>query len=243
MNPRKKRLLCLSIVLIVLLSVSPVGAHANEISGYISDDTPRMVDDYYNGGSFSGYVPDDEQRLTGGEEDTEPTSSTESVPIKLTNEQKQEISEIMDVAKWYTTNDSVGNPIVPPYDEAYTTEMGGCSDRIVDYGNLLLFDMGNLEQFRVVNSDYARLTALLNNPIINPQFAAYTCYLSLKENNYHNWYMDDEWQQFVEYRSALKKELTDINDDYLHIDVNVLTYNQKKRITNAFLICLSYMTK
>lgn len=243
MNPRKKKVFCLSIVLIVIISFSPVGSHAIETSGYIPDDTSRIVDDYYNDGSFSGYVPDDEQRLTGEDEDTEPTSSTESVPVKLTNEQKQDISEMIDIAKWYTTNDSVGNPIAPPYDEAYTTEMGGCSDRIMDYGNLLLYDMGNLEQFRTVNSDYARLKALLDDPIINPQFAAYTCYLSFKENNYNNWYLDDEWQQFVEYRSALKKELTDINDDYLHIDLNALTYNQKKRITTAFFNLLELYDK
>ena len=161
----------------------------------------------------------------------------------LTDEQKQQITAIMDVAKWYTTNDSVGNPVTPPYDEAYTTEMGEISDRIMKYGNLLLFDKGDLSQFNSVNSDYARLLTLLDNPVINPRFAAYTCYLSFKENNYKSWYSEDAWQQFVTYRNALYETLTNINEDYLHIDTTALTNIQKKEITAAFFDLLELYDK
>ena len=123
------------IITALMIPTAIIGANAedkNSNSGYIPDDIPRLIDDNYDGGSFSGYVPDDEKRLTGDDEDTEPTTQTEKVPVKLTDAQKQQITAMMDVAKWYTTNDSVGNPVAPPYDEAYTTEMGMCSDRIMD---------------------------------------------------------------------------------------------------------------
>lgn len=239
--------LCVTIALLTVMIPSvTIGVYAEDNShnsGYIPDDTERIIDDNYDGGSFSGYVPDDEKRLTGEDEDTEPTTPTEKVPVKLTDEQKQQISEMMEVAKWYTTNDSVGNPVAPPYDEAYTTEMGGCSDRILDYGNSLVYDTGDLSQFNSINSDYARLLTLLENPIINPQFAAYTCYLAFKENNYNNWYQDTDWQQFVEYRNALYTTLTNVKNDYLHIDVNTLTYIQKKQITSDFFNLLELYDK
>ena len=239
--------LCVTIALLTVMIPSvTIGVYAEDNShnsGYIPDDTERIIDDNYDGGSFSGYVPDDEKRLTGEDEDTEPTSSAEKVPVKLTDEQKEQISEMIDVAKWYTTNDSIGNPVAPPYDEAYTTEMGGCSDRILDYGNSLLYDTGDLSKFNSINSDYARLLTLLDNPIINPQFAAYTCYLAFKENNYNNWYQDTDWQQFVEYRNALYTTLTNVKNDYLHIDVNTLTYIQKKQITSDFFNLLEHYDK
>lgn len=239
--------LCVTIALLTVMIPSvTIGVYAEDNvhnSGYIPDDTPRIIDDSYEGSSFSGYVPDDEKRLTGEDEETKPTTPTEKVPVKLTDEQKQQISEMMEVAKWYTTNDSVGNPVAPPYDEAYTTEMGGCSDRIMDNGNSLLCDMGDLGQFNLINSDYARLLTLLENPIINPQFAAYTCYLAFKENNYNNWYQDTDWQQFVAYRNALYTTLTNVKNDYLHIDVNTLTYIQKKEITTAFFNLLELYDK
>ena len=239
--------LCVTIALLTVMIPSvTIGVYAEDNShnsGYIPDDTERIIDDNYDGGSFSGYVPDDEKRLTGEDEDTEPTSSAEKVPVKLTDEQKEQISEMMEVAKWYTTNDSVGNPVASPYDEAYTTEMGGCSDRIMDNGNSLLCDMGDLGQFNLINSDYARLLTLLENPIINPQFAAYTCYLAFKENNYNNWYQDTDWQQFTTYRNALYTTLTNVKNDYLHIDVNTLTYIQKKEITTAFFNLLELYDK
>ena len=72
-----------------------IGVYAEDNShnsGYIPDDTERIIDDNYDGGSFSGYVPDDEKRLTGEDEDTEPTSSAEKVPVKLTDEKKEKIT-------------------------------------------------------------------------------------------------------------------------------------------------------
>lgn len=236
MKSREKWLLCLSIVLVFLMIFAPVGVYANETPVYISGDNNMIC-------SFSGYVPDDENRLTGDDEDTEPTTQKETVPVKLTDTQKQQITAMMDVAKWYTTNDSVGNPVAPPYDEAYTKEMGICSDQIMDYGIQLLSDMGDITQFKSINSDYARLLTLLEKPIINPQFAAYTCYLAFKENNYNNWYQDTDWQQFVTYRNELYNALTDVNEDYLHIDTNTLTYIQKIEITNAFFDLLEHYDK
>lgn len=234
------------IITALMIPTAIIGANAedkNSNSGYIPDDIPRLIDDNYDGGSFSGYVPDDEKRLTGDDEDTEPTTQTEKVPVKLTDAQKQQITAMMDVAKWYTTNDSVGNPVAPPYDEAYTTEMGMCSDRIMDYGNQLLCNTGDYEQFCSVNSDYAHLLSLLENPIINPQFAAYTCYLSFKENNNNNWYEENDWQQFVAYRNELYNALTDVNENYLNINANTLTFIQKKEITDAFFDLLEHYDK
>ena len=234
------------IITSLMIPTAIIGANAedkNSNSGYIPDDIPRLIDDNYDGGSFSGYVPDDEKRLTGDDDDTEPTTQTEKAPVKLTDAQKQQITAMMDVAKWYTANDSVGNPVAPPYDEAYTTEMGMCSDRIMDYGNQLLCDTGDFEQFCSVNSDYAHLLSLLENPIINPQFAAYTCYLSFKENNNNNWYEENDWKQFVAYRNELYNALTDVNENYLNINANTLTFIQKKEITDAFFDLLEHYDK
>lgn len=236
MKSREKWLLCLSIVLVFLLIFAPVGVYANESPVYISGDNNMIC-------SFSGYVPDDEKRLTGDDEDTEPTTQKEQVPVKLTDTQKQQVTAMMDVAKWYTTNDSVGNPVAPPYDEAYTKEMGICSDQIMDYGIQLLCDMGDITQFKSINSDYARLLTLLEKPIINPQFAAYTCHLAFKENNYNSWYQEANWQKFVTYRNELYNALTDVNEDYLRIDANALTYIQKEEITNAFFDLLEHYDK
>ena len=234
------------IITSLMIPTAIIGANAedkNSNSGYIPDDIPRLIDDNYDGGSFSGYVPDDEKRLTGDDDDTEPTTQTEKAPVKLTDAQKQQITAMMDVAKWYTANDSVGNPVAPPYDEAYTTEMGMCSDRIMDYGNQLLCNTGDYEQFCSVNSDYAHLLSLLENPIINPQFAAYTCYLSFKENNNNNWYEENDWKQFVAYRNELYNALTDVNENYLNINANTLTFIQKKEITDAFFDLLEHYDK
>ena len=236
MKSREKWLFCLSIVLILFLIFAPVGVYANETPFYISDDNYMIC-------SFSGYIPDDEKHLTGDDEATEPTTQEEKVPIKLTDTQKQQIKAMMDVAKWYTTNDSVGNPVAPPYDEAYTKEMGICSDQIMDYGIQLLCDTGDITQFNSINSDYARLLTLLEKPIINPQFAAYTCHLAFKENNYNSWYQEANWEKFVTYRNELYNALTDVNEDYLHIDANTLTYIQKKEITNAFFDLLEHYDK
>lgn len=234
------------IITSLMIPTAIIGANAEDNhsdSGYIPDDIPRLIDDNYDGGSFSGYVPDDEKRLTGDDDDTEPTAQTEKAPVKLNDAQKQQITAMMDVAKWYTANDSVGNPVAPPYDEAYTTEMGMCSDRIMDYGNQLLCDTGDFEQFCSVNSDYAHLLSLLENPIINPQFAAYTCYLSFKENNNNNWYEENDWKQFVAYRNELYNALTDVNENYLNINANTLTFIQKKEITDAFFDLLEHYDK
>lgn len=227
------------IITALMIPTAIIGANAednNSNPGYISDDN-------YDGGSFSGYIPDDEKRLTGYDEDTEPATQAERVPVKLTDAQKQQITAMMDVAKWYTTNDSVGNPVAPPYDEAYTTEMGNCSDQIMDYGIQLLCDTGDLSQFNSINSDYAHLLALLNDPIINPKFAAYTCYLSFKENNNNNWYEENDWQQFAAYRDELYSALTNVDENYLNIDANTLTYVQKKEISNAFFDLLEHYDK
>ncbi|MBQ9679281.1 MAG: dockerin type I repeat-containing protein [Ruminococcus sp.] len=235
-----KRLCLFLIVLAALLPTVSIGVYAddgaqNPDSGYIPDDTTRLVDDSYDGGSFSGYIPDDEKRLTDDFDDEDDAAApTEKNPIFLTDEQKQQIEAMMEVAKWYASDDSVGNPVAPPYDEAYTKEMGEISDRIMDYGNSLLYDRGDAAEFNTVNSDYARLLTLLDNPLINARFAAYTCYLSFKEHNNNHWYDEAEWEQFVTYRNALYDVLTGIEEDYLHIEGIYLTYVQKKEVTDAF---------
>lgn len=237
-------ILVFSTALILPFNTSALAGDCNE-SGYVPDDTERLIDDSYNGGSFSGYVPDDEQRLTGDLDNTEPTPQQESVPIVLTDEQKQQITVMMKKAALYTSNDSVGNPVAPPYDEAYTSEMGKISNSIIDNGSLLLCDKGSLSQFNAINSDYARLLTLLNNPVINPQFAAYSCYLSFKEHNNNSWYSEEDWQSFVAYRNKLYEVLTSVREDYLNINGNFLTYIQKKEITAAFfnlLECYDKMT-
>lgn len=243
MKKRFRRFQCILTALFILCSTATIGVSAEESSGYIPDDTSRIVDDEYNDdGFFSGYIPDDEKRLTG-EDDSKPTSPAESIPVKLTDEQKQQIKSMMDVAQWYTTNDSIGNPVAPPYDEAYTKEMGEISDQIMEYGNSLLYDMGDLSQFNIVNSNYARLLNLLEHPLINARFAAYSCYLSYKDNNYNNWYNETDWQQFVSYRDTLYNELTKIKKDYLNIEGTFLTYEQKRSITTAFFNLLELYDK
>lgn len=191
----------------------------------------------------SGYIPDDEQRLTGNLDNTDPTSPQEEVPVNLTDEQKQQITVMMKKAALYTSNDSVGNPVAPPYDEAYTSEMGKISNSIIDDGSLLLCDKGSLSQFNAINSNYARLLNLLDNPVINPQFAAYSCYLSFMENNNNSWYSEEDWQSFVAYRNKLYEVLTSVREDYLNINGDFLTYIQKKEVTAAFFDLLEWYDK
>ena len=244
MKKKFKRFQCILVSCLILSSTAMLGVNAEESSGYIPDDTPRLVDDEYNDdGFFSGYVPDDEKRLTG-EDDSKSTSPTENIPLNLTDNQKQQIKSMMDVAQWYTSDDSIGNPVVPPYDETYTTEMGEISDQIMDYGNSLLNNIGNVSQFKIVNSNYARLLTMLERPIINARFAAYSCYLSYKDtNNYNNWYDESDWQQFISYRDKLYTVLTAIDEDYLNIESTFLTYEQKKSITTAFFDLLELYDK
>lgn len=240
-----KKICCFLVALIVLLSVTSVEVYAGEDgSGYISDDQERLTDDDYEGGSGSGYIPDDQERLTSGSGETsETTAPTEKNPAVLTDEQKQQIESMIEEARWYTSDGSVGNPIAPPYDEAYTKEMGEISNQIVNEGNELLYNDGDQNLLNSINSDYARLLTLLENPIINQQFAAYTCYLSLEEHDNNNWYDESEWQQFVEYRNALYDILTGIKEDYLSIQYVSLTYMQKKEITVAFFNLLELYDK
>lgn len=64
MKTIRKIIACLLAVLTALTAAASVAAYADDTSGYIPDDTPRLIDDAYDGGSFSGYIPDDEERLT-----------------------------------------------------------------------------------------------------------------------------------------------------------------------------------
>lgn len=223
--------------LIALSSLSLVYADEvdNSGSGYIPDDVPRLTDDSYEGDSGSGYIPDDVERLTDGYGwDIETTVPSEKNPAVLSDEQKSQIQNMVKEAELYVSGNSIGNPVAPPYDTAYTKEMGDIAELIVENGNELLYDNGDKSLLNSVNSNFARLETLLENPIINPQFAAYTCYLSFKDNNNNQWYSDTDWKQFVEDRNTLYNTLTDIKEDYLNIENVSLTYTQKKEITTAF---------
>lgn len=235
--------------LIALLSITSICVYADEDSnkagsGYIPDDVTRLTDDNYKDDSGSGYIPDDVHRLTDGDGwNAETTTPPKDNPVVLSDEQKQQVQNMVKKAELYVSDNSVGNPVAPPYDTDYTKEMGDIAELIVENGNELLYDNGDASLLTSVNSNFARLITLLENPVINPQFAAYTCYLSFKDNNDNNWYEETDWKQFVEYRNTLYNTLTDIREDYLNIENISLTYTQKKEITSAFFNLLELYNK
>ncbi len=244
-----KKLSIFLATLITFVSITSMCVYADEnsnefVSGYIPDDITRLTDDSYRGDSDSGYIPDDVERLTDGYGwNAETTTPNEKNPIALSDEQKQQIQNMVKKAELYVSDDSVGNPVAPPYDTAYTKEMGDIAELIVENGNKLLYDNGDESLLISVNSNFARLITLLENPVINPQFAAYTCYLSFKDNNDNNWYEEADWQQFVESRNTLFNMLVDIHEDYLNIENVPLTYTQKNEITSAFFNLLELYNK
>lgn len=223
-----KRLCIILMILIALIPSTSIGAYAddgsqNSGSGYIPDDTVRLTDDFG--------------------QTAETTTPAEKTPADLSDEQKIQIENMMKEAELYISENSVGNPVAPPYDIAYTKELSDTSMLIVDEGNELLYNNGDKSLLNSINSHYAQMVNLLENPIINQQFAAYTCYLSFKDNNYNNWYNETDWQQFVECRNALYNTLTNIKEDYRNIKDVSLTYLQKKEITTAFFNLLELYNK
>lgn len=224
----RKRLCTVLFAVIALLPVTSVAAYADDSyqdagSGYIPDDTVRLTDDFGQA--------------------AETTAPSEKTPAELSDEQKVQIENMIKEAQLYISSGSVGNPVAPPYDIAYTKELSDTSQLIVDEGNELLYNDGDKSLLSSINSNYAHMVNLLENPIINQQFAAYTCYLSFKDNNYNNWYDETDWQQFVEYRNTLYNTLTSITEDYLNIEDISLTYIQKKEITTAFFNLLELYDK
>lgn len=224
----RKRLCTVLFAVIALIPVTSVAAYADESyqdtgSGYIPDDTVRLTDDFGQA--------------------AETTTPSEKTPAELSDEQKVQIENMIKEAQLYISGGSVGNPVAPPYDIAYTKELSDTSQLIVDEGNELLYNNGDKSLLSSINSNYAHMVNLLENPIINQQFAAYTCYLSFKDNNYNNWYDETDWQQFVEYRNTLYNTLTSITENYLNIEDVSLTYIQKKEITTAFFNLLELYDK
>ena len=75
-----KKFFCCAVTAICLISAALTGVYAE-----------------------SGYIPDDEQRLTGNLDNTDPTSPQEEVPVNLTDEQKQQVNIMLYVSPSLST--------------------------------------------------------------------------------------------------------------------------------------------
>lgn len=153
---------------------------------------------------------------------------------ELTEKQIQDITEMSEFAQRYADLTSqVGNPI-HPYDYSYLHNIETQSNEIENKSNSLLYFDGDISLLGDINNSYSTLKLLLSHPIIDAEYASYTYFLSLNENNYNDFYNSDDWDMFVEYRENLHTALADVTSDIANISIESPTQIQKEKITDAF---------